>query len=45
MSSSDRRLMPVEKMTELDGTEKYAASVGDAVKPCAFGAPLRGFGA
>jgi hypothetical protein len=38
-------LMPVEKITVLDGTGDSAATVGDAVKPCAFGAPLCGCGA
>ena len=38
-------LMPVEKINVHDGTGDGAATVGTAVKPCAFGAPLRGCGA
>jgi hypothetical protein len=32
-------------MAALGGACDGAATVDDAVKPCAFGAPLRGFGA
>jgi hypothetical protein len=28
-----------------DGTAKYASATRIAVKPCAYGAPLRGYGA
>ena len=38
-------LASVQKMAVLDGTNDGAAIVGDAVKPCTFGAPLRGCGA
>jgi hypothetical protein len=38
-------LTSVEKMTGLDGAGDGAAAVIAAVKPCAFCAPLRGFGA